>query len=355
MQMPQQQTGPLPMMQMPQQQTGPLPMMQVPQQQTGPLPMQMPQQQTGPLPMMQPSAMQQSGAVAAFQTPASQSHSQSYGLTGTGSGSNELSYPRYEVGTGPRADSDHGAALGAKPNRKPLIIGAAVAALLLIIVVIGVSVGGGGGDKAADEIAAAGAPGSADVTPPVKIDDGSAITAQPDKPVTPPQVADKGGSDVAPTKQPEVAPTAPGSGSGSGSAAAPVADDTITLAVTSDPPGAEVQLDGKFLGVTPVKLTRKSATGSGRLEVHHKGFQDSVTHIDLGGDVSKVIALKKTETPASAQTQQTPPVQQTAKGGNGKTPATTVVKHGDGNAAKQPAKNCQPRDKINPFDSRPPC
>ncbi|HWU91310.1 MAG TPA: PEGA domain-containing protein, partial [Kofleriaceae bacterium] len=71
------------------------------------------------------------------------------------------------------------------------------------------------------------------------------------------------------------------------------ADESIGIKVVSDPDGADVLLSGKSIGTTPLETKIKKGTGQAYLTVHRAGYHDVTTLIDLTGDFSKEVVLKK--------------------------------------------------------------
>lgn len=103
---------------------------------------------------------------------------------------------------------------------------------------------------------------------------------------------------------------------------------TLHLQVSSDPKGAEVYLDGKRLGVTPLSVFLPKERGSATLMVRRSRYVDASAKIDLSSaEVNKSFSLRKVP---------------------GRAPSGD-----DGDAAK--AQRCQRPENANPFDDAPIC
>ena len=121
----------------------------------------------------------------------------------------------------------------------------------------------------------------------------------------------------------------------------PMLRDEITVHVGSTPAGSEVSIAGKLLGVTPLDVHWKRATGAATLTVHHVKFADATASVDLSGDFSRDLTLQPLpDEPAPAPK-----------------PPSHAVRH----PPPPPAKKCQPPGEYNPFDTAcggeacPPC
>ena len=79
----------------------------------------------------------------------------------------------------------------------------------------------------------------------------------------------------------------------------------ITLAVTSDPPSAEILVNGKFVGSTPT--TRSLDPGEYSVEVSKKGFKSWIRSVDLksGDSVTLHAELPNVQAQPPAQNQST--------------------------------------------------
>jgi serine/threonine-protein kinase len=142
---------------------------------------------------------------------------------------------------------------------------------------------------------------------------------------------------------------------------------TIHLHVVSTPPSAEVSLSGKPLGVTPLELDLERRTGSEPLTIHRARYQDVTVAVDLGRDYEQTVALVPVPDAGAART----PGAGTAPTGGG-SPGFTTERDGrkppadrdsrptrstdrdrDGGKRTQslpPREDCQPPDKINPYE-----
>ncbi len=229
----------------------------------------------------------------------------------------DLSYPRYEVGTSESVDS----ALQLKSNKKMVFIGLGVVGFVAIIV-IAVAMSG----KTVPEVAALTT--DAFVAPSPIASGAEVKPAIVDPPIAPSATVDAAVAPIA-AKPPDAAIVDP-----SGSATEP--EEQIAIRIISDPPGADVQLDGQFVGMTPLAIHRKPGATATML-VHHKGFQDNVAHVDLGGDIAKTIVLKRDDKVAAAVVKVPVVV---------KEPKPPVVKE-----QKSTKRKCQPKEAVDPFDT----
>jgi serine/threonine protein kinase len=125
---------------------------------------------------------------------------------------------------------------------------------------------------------------------------------------------------------------------GQGGAATPATDAndrtvppsvTMHLQVTSDPKGADVYLNNKRLGVTPLSVFLPKRTGSATLSVRRQRFVEASAKIDLSsGEVSKSFSLRR---------------------------APDRPRERTGDDEGKPAKECQRPESANPFDDTPIC
>jgi hypothetical protein len=76
----------------------------------------------------------------------------------------------------------------------------------------------------------------------------------------------------------------------------PPVEKMVSLTVQSEPPGAEITLNGKRLGVTPWVGTVE-ARATGRLVLRRDNFQSINVTIPLDEPLSKAFSLRKTERP----------------------------------------------------------
>ncbi len=121
---------------------------------------------------------------------------------------------------------------------------------------------------------------------------------------------------------------------------------TIHLHVVSTPPGAEVLLSGKPLGVTPLDVDLERRTGSEPLTIHRARYQDVTAPVDLGRDFEQTVALSPLPEPGGER--------------SGKPQTTDHDKtvrppSRDGGGSKRsglpPREDCQPPDKFNPYEA----
>ncbi len=228
---------------------------------------------------------------AAFQTPGSASgaaiavpnsthfgYASGAGAAQPAAAANDLSYPRYEASGESEVPPD----LDVKPNRRLvyIILGVCGVALIAFIALLA-----GGGSKPAapappTELSLAPGSDGSDV-----IGAPASNTPRPNVPPPMPSYPQKGSGAVAP-----VVAAVPAKGSDTS------ADDLIAVHVETTPvPGAEIDLDGKLLGRSPLDIKLKRTSANGQLVVKMAGYVDSAAKVDLSGDFSKVIALKKDE------------------------------------------------------------
>jgi hypothetical protein len=147
---------------------------------------------------------------------------------------------------------------------------------------------------------------------------------------------------------------------------------TIHLHVVSAPPGAEVSLSGKPLGVTPLDVDLERRTGSEPLTIHRARYQDVTVAVDLGRDYEQTVALMPLPEPGTSRppgggtpTSAGSPGSSTSSGTerdgrSGKPPTerdarSTRPADRDGGGSKRapalpPKEDCQPPDKINPYE-----
>jgi len=200
------------------------------------------------------------GSSGAFATPASGSGPslQQPGIPSTRHGyaspmsRGDLGYPRYE--STPGVDD---VKLG---DRRPLYLGIGVLVLGLAIVLVVLLRGGGNNDSNVNNVNPPGSAGS---------DTGS-------------------GSDHA--------GTAPAVGSSGSAAVQPPAEDSVSVRVVSHPSGADVLVDGKLVGKTPLDTKLPRGAKKADLRVHLDGYVDVPSKLDLSGDdLQKEVTLKKVE------------------------------------------------------------
>jgi len=181
----------------------------------------------------------------------------------------DLAYPRYEA-------PENSEELQLKPSRRPYVIGAGVI-LVVLAVVIAMTIGGSGSVG----------------TPPSGVPEPGAGPELRQAPVEPGAATPVGEPAAAAAA---VAGEGPGSGSdGSAGSAAAEDEELVAIRVVSEPPGADVLLAGKTLGTTPLDVKVPKRTGAAYLTVHRAKYVDVTTRIDLSGDFTKEVTLKKVD------------------------------------------------------------
>ncbi len=142
---------------------------------------------------------------------------------------------------------------------------------------------------------------------------------------------------------------------------------TVHLHVVSAPPSAEVSLSGKPLGVTPLDVDIERKTGSEPLTIHRARYQDVTVAVDLGRNYEQTVALVPLPEPrapggtassaggstgsgpgANERDGRKPPVDHDSR--------STRPTGRDGVGSKRtqglpPRADCQPPDKINPYEA----
>ncbi len=179
----------------------------------------------------------------------------------------DVSYARYPTAE-PPAESPE---LELGPNRRPLYIGLGVASVGFVVVMV-MTMGSNKDDNTAKPVA----------TPVVVAVDAS-VAVEPAV-IAPAPVPPPAGSNAVLPHAAVVAPPVP-----------PPVEELVTLHIETEPVGSEVTLDGKSLGVTPLDLKRKRGAGTVTLQLHHAHYSDFTTKVDVSGDVSRTITLKKLE------------------------------------------------------------
>jgi serine/threonine protein kinase len=226
----------------------------------------------GPAPIA-PPAMAPQGTIPPMGPPPIAAGLGTAGVTASGApglGMADLSYPRYEPPPEPSGE------VLLKPNRRPYLIGGA-AIVVVLAIIIAMTIGGSGGNVGVSGSAAA------------------------------PSVAPEQNLNSAPV-EPSSAPAAQAGSDGSAGAAPagaaapaakedqpPIDDEMVGIRVVSDPPGADVLIAGKSIGTTPLDVKYKKGTGQAYLTVHRAKYVDVTTLIDLSGDFTKEVTLKKIE------------------------------------------------------------
>lgn len=181
------------------------------------------------------------------------------------------------------------------PKRTGLLIGIGVAAVALIVLVVVLA--GGDNNAAAPRsdagLGVASTAGSADaaIVAVATVDAGDARNIGTGSGVAPGVSVDAAGPVV--DAATEVVPAVVDAPS-----AVAAVEKTITLTVQSEPPGADVLLNGKRLGVTPFVGT-VVARASGRLVVRRDNFQSINVTIPLDEPLAKAFSLRKIERPTT--------------------------------------------------------
>ena len=281
------------------------------------------------------------------------------GYTGApGASQSEVSYPSYQ----PPADLDGD--IDIHPSRRLLYIGLGVVLVgVVALLVMWISDGRSDDPRPASPsspTAAGDPPGSGEAKPVL---------------VTP-EAAKAGGTPGANVVKPgSDGPGATAQPSGPEPGAATVSDDSISIRLTSVPPGAEVTLADKVLGVTPLNTRIRRGTGIATLTLRHVKFADATATIDLSGDYKRELTLTalpdevapKPPVPGLDHDPRLPgPREHTAPhdGAHENRPHVPPSQQPAPPVAPPPAppvKKCQPPDKFNPFDAScggqpcPPC
>jgi len=122
----------------------------------------------------------------------------------------------------------------------------------------------------------------------------------------------------------------------------------IHVRVVSTPPGAEVSLSGKPLGVTPLEIDTERRTGTEVLTIHRARYRDISAAIDLTHDYESTVTLQPIPEPAAVRPaggERDPKVAPRDR------PPVRDAKSRS-QPANAPAKDdCQPPDKINPYEN----
>ncbi|MGE0398972.1 MAG: protein kinase, partial [Kofleriaceae bacterium] len=215
----------------------------------------------------------------------------------------EPSYPRYQA-----PDES----LQLTPNRRPLFIGLGLAAIGVVVLLV-VSLGGSDDDDKqapVKELTVAPEEPTTAPTPtvPPPVDPPKQAAVEDKKPVKAPDVKKAVVEAKAPTSdEPDPAEkidAAPDTTDTSDNTAnvAPVQPEetSIALDITSDPPGADVLLAGKVIGVTPLKTKLPKGTSLATVVVHKNKYVDASKDIDLSEDFKSEFILKKVEEPVVA-------------------------------------------------------
>jgi hypothetical protein len=201
--------------------------------------------------------------------------------------------------------------------------------------------------------------------------------AEVDPKTAPPETTSPETAPTPETKTPETtAPeTAPG---GSGATATPGSDTppappevetSVTVKITSEPDGAEVLLNDKPIGTTPLttKLTRTSDTKS--LTIRKSKYVSVTQDIDLSKDYTTAVSLEKEPVAAVKKTPEVkkqpepkkrdPDVKKnpvnTSKGNTTTNTSKTSEKTNNATTPAPPRPACQQPSQYDPTDPRPPC
>ena len=230
----------------------------------------------------------------------------------------DLAYPRYDP-----SSMD----LGAPPNNRLLYIGLGVV-LIGIIVLLAISIA-----DSSDELP----------PPPPR-----ATTGATDPRTTRPLVAPAGTTAPGTLTPQPVKPEAFREPAAAGTQ--PVHDESITLRVSSTPPGADVLLAGKPIGTTPLDTKVKRGAGAAMLTVHRAKFVDVTAPIDMSADVTKDVTLVAVADPTPVRPPPPrppvrPPVRETRPHVQPAPPPPVRP------TPPPPAPKCQPPGQIDPFDT----
>jgi serine/threonine protein kinase len=140
-----------------------------------------------------------------------------------------------------------------------------------------------------------------------------------------------------------------------GAAVPPPTVDVISVHVLSKPRGAEVLLDGKSLGVTPLTVEIPRATGIVPLTVRHPKFGDSTTKVDLSGDITAEVTLAAAPEPARSPAKDRPDrVDRVDRGDRSERVRPNRSEKAPARDSKQAPSSgpqCQRPDRYNPFDT----
>jgi hypothetical protein len=269
-----------------------------------------------------------------------------------GLGQSELSYPHYDPARDPDLDID------LHPTNRLLYVGIGVL-LIGIIVVLAISIS----DREeyptpprTSPVGSTTAPGPGEsVTPDLLPETARPGVAAPGSPPPASQVAAR---PEALPGNPPVAAVAAGSPS--------VSADSISLHVVSSPAGADVLLAGKPIGVTPLDVKIKRATGVQTLTLHRARYQDATTTVDLSGDCSRQLALvpiaeEAVRTPSAGTGGRTSGRDRNPGGGRPRPSPPVAPAPPPAPPAPPPARTCQDPGEVNPWDKScdgqpcPPC
>jgi serine/threonine-protein kinase len=107
-------------------------------------------------------------------------------------------------------------------------------------------------------------------------------------------------------------------------AAEPAPAVTVTVRLTSDPPGARVvrETDGALIGVTPLETTSPSTNGAQKLRLEREGYRPEPVIVPLDRDVELTFSLKPL--PAAATHKKQRPSSRPAAPGAGTPPSPSA-------------------------------
>jgi hypothetical protein len=131
---------------------------------------------------------------------------------------------------------------------------------------------------------------------------------------------------------------------------------TIHLHVISTPSSAEVSLSGKPLGVTPLDIDIDRKTGSQPLTIHRARYQDVTVAIDVGRDYEQTVALVPIRDSGGSTSSGpgTTERERPSKPPSERESTRPTRSDRDGGGSKRtgvpPKEDCQPPDKINPYE-----
>ena len=280
------------------------------------------------------------------------------GYTGTpGASQSEVSYPSYQPPIDPDADID------IHPNRRLLYIGLGIV-LVGVVALLVMWIAGGRSDdprptppSQSSSTVAADPPGSVEASP---------------EPVNPEAAKAGGTPGVAWANAVRPGSDSPGATvqpNGPDPGAATVSDESISLRITSVPPGAEVTLADKVIGMTPLNTRIRRGTGIATLTLRHARFADATATIDLSGDYKRELTLTALPEPTPGRDHEPrppgprdhPTPHDAGHDGRPHAPPQQVPPPPPPSPPAPPVKKCQAPDKFNPFDTScggqpcPPC
>jgi hypothetical protein len=133
----------------------------------------------------------------------------------------------------------------------------------------------------------------------------------------------------------------------------PFDEDTISIRVVSEPPGADVLLAGKPIGTTPLDTRLPKGAGPAFLTVRRSKFHEVTTRIDLAGDFTKEVTLKPIDDQADDRKKADEERKRLDAKRLEEQRRLTEQKRQDELKKQQDAKRprCQDPGRINPFDT----